>query len=85
MDSKCPSKGLLLPQKRALCKYAALKLSHTMLLEEFLNVPEENINYKITDSHELVYFLTAINQAITDIDNLYDSEEVLAQRSLAWK
>ena len=48
-----------------------------MLLEEFLNVTEENINYKITDSHELVYFLTAINQAITDIDNLDARRKVL--------
>src|SRR6185312_7789129 len=51
----------------------ALKLSNTMPLEEFLNIPDENIIYEVPDNdHELVYLFTDTNQADTDID---DSEE----------
>ena len=54
----------------------ALKLSNTMPLEEFLNIPEENIIYEVPDNdHELVYLFTDTNQADTDIDDIDDSEE----------
>ena len=54
----------------------ALKLLNTMPLEEFLNIPEENIIYEVPDNnHELVYLFTDTNQADTDIDDIDDIDD----------
>jgi hypothetical protein len=54
----------------------ALKLSNAMQVEEFLNIPEENIIYEVPDSdHELVYLFKNTNQETADSEEIDDSQE----------
>ena len=47
-----------------------------MTLEEFLDIPEEYIIYEVSNNeHELVYLFKDTNQAITDVDDIDNSEE----------